>query len=147
MSEQPALLCRVGTHTIAIPLALVVETLRPLPIAPLPAMPPFVLGLSVLRGAAVPVIDARTLLGASTREPCRRYVTLALGPRRAALAVDGVIGVHALALSSLEELPPVLGALASDLVAAISTLDASLLLVLRTSRLVPEAAWATGGTS
>lgn len=142
-SDHLVLSCHVGGLICGLPLAHVIETLRPLPVEPLPGMPPFVLGLSVVRGAAIPVVDARLLLGVERPGPCRRYVTLSLGARRAALAVDEVIGVRALDLASLEELPPLLGSLAAELVAAITNLDASLLIVLHGARLVPDSAWST----
>jgi purine-binding chemotaxis protein CheW len=137
-----ALVCRVGVSACALPLANVVETMRPLPIEPLPGVAPFVLGLSVIRGSAVPVVDARVLLGLEAVEPSARYVVLSLGARRAALAVSSVVGVRRLDLTALGELPPLAGAVAADLIAAVATLDAGLLLVLRAARVVPEAAWA-----
>lgn len=144
MSQQAALLCGVGAHSCALPLAHVVEIMRPLPLLPLPGAVPCVLGMAVVRGSAVPVVDVRILLGAPRGHAPRRFVALSLGARRAVLAVDGVAGVVRLDLSSLAELPPLAGAIAADVIAAIATLDAALLLVLRTARLVPEAAWPTG---
>ena len=144
MNHQSALLCRVGDHSCALPLAHVVETMRPLPLLPLPGVEPCVLGMAVVRGSAVPVVDGRILLGALRPERPGRFVLLSLGARRAVLAVDGVAGVVTLDLSSLDELPPLAGVIAADVIAAIATLDASLLLVLRTACLVPEAVWDRG---
>lgn len=59
---QHALICRVRTWLCALPLAHVVETLRPLPVRGLAGAPSFVLGLALLRGQAVPVVDAAQLL-------------------------------------------------------------------------------------
>jgi purine-binding chemotaxis protein CheW len=112
----------------------VIETMRPLPVEPLRGAPPFVLGISIIRGAPTPVVDAAALIGATGSTP-RRFVTIRTGTRIGALAVDAVIGVHALA--SLAALPPLLDA-ARDVAAAIGTLDAELLVVLDTARLVPD---------
>jgi purine-binding chemotaxis protein CheW len=58
-----ALLTRVGGRLCAVPLAHTVETMRLLPVSPLGDAPPFVRGLAIIRGAAVPVVDLGALLG------------------------------------------------------------------------------------
>ncbi|KQV46718.1 hypothetical protein ASE26_21785 [Duganella sp. Root198D2] len=103
-------------------------------------MPPCVLGASMLRGAAVPVISLSALLGAPPGEPAR-FVSLRLGERCAALAVDEVIGVHALPAALLDQTPPLLNGGAEAQVAGISARDAELLVVLRAARAVPEDVW------
>jgi purine-binding chemotaxis protein CheW len=132
-----ALLCRSRARILALPLSRVAETMRPLPLEPLPGAPPFVTGVSVIRAAPVPVVDAALLLGGGDSHP-RRLVTLTVGDRRVALAVDEVLGVRPLAAEALAELPPLLREAGSGVVEAIGTLDTELLLVLRSARLVPE---------
>jgi purine-binding chemotaxis protein CheW len=58
-----ALLTRVGARLCAVPLAHAVETMRLLPVSPLADAPPFVRGLAIIRGQAVPVVDLGALLG------------------------------------------------------------------------------------
>ncbi len=140
--RRALLICRVGTRLCGIPLEHVLETMRPLPVAPLPQLPAFVDGLSLIRGRPTPVLDARRLLGQGAGlAACERYVTLRLGARSAALAVDAVLGVRQLELSRLGELPPLLREPGNDLVLALSTLDRELLVVLEHSRLLPESVW------
>jgi purine-binding chemotaxis protein CheW len=144
------LLVRVASLKCALPLPHVVETMRPLPVETLWGLPPFVVGLSVIRGASTPVVDLSALLGRPPSEKVTRFVTLRLADRRAALAVDEVLGTCDLAPEVLAELPPLLGEQAAERVEAIGVLDAQLLLVLRVSRLVPETVWprlAAGGAA
>jgi purine-binding chemotaxis protein CheW len=136
-----SLICRVQTRLCAIPLGHVIETMRPLPTEAIVGAPPFVRGLAVIRGAPVPVVDAARLLGA-TQAQAARLVTMTVGARRVALAVDSVLGVRAIPAGSLHELPPLLHEAGADVVAAIGLLDAELLLVLHATRLLPEDAWA-----
>ena len=138
--EGLALICRSHTRLCALPLAHVVETMRPLPVESLAGAPHFVRGVAVIRGAPVPVIDAAALLGAPAT-PGDRFVTVGVGARCVALAVDGVLGVRNLAAPSLQALPPLLQEAGADVVHAIGRLDAELLLVLNGSRLLPEDAW------
>jgi purine-binding chemotaxis protein CheW len=134
-------LCGVHARLCALPLESVIETMRPLPLQPLTGMPGFVIGLSIVRGEPIPVVDAGALLGSIDEARPTRFVTLRAGQRRVVLAVSAVIGVRALPSVELHPLPPLLAAISGDIVSSIGTLDAALLVVLRAARLVPDAAW------
>lgn len=135
------LLCRSAHRLYALPLAHVRETMRALPLDPLPAMPAFLLGLAMIRGTPVPVIDCARLTGAEIPAYPARYVTLALNERHWALAVDAVLGVRTIPAAALAEVTPLLDGVDGRVVQAIASLDAQLLLVLRASHMVPEALW------
>jgi purine-binding chemotaxis protein CheW len=135
-----ALVLVVGTRSYAVPLGLVRETMRPLPIEPLAGVPPFVRGLSIIRGVPTPVIDLGGLLGAPA-ERAQRFVTVQAGERQVALVVDSVLGVRSLASAAFGALPPLLQGAPAEAIEAVGTLDAQLLLVLRASRLVPDDVW------
>jgi purine-binding chemotaxis protein CheW len=89
----PTLMVTAGSKTWAIPSAHVVETMRPLPIA---GVPRFLLGLSVIRGAPVPVVDLEAVVGLGLTDTITRFVSLELGDRRIAVAVGAVIGIREL---------------------------------------------------
>lgn len=97
----------------------------------------------------MPVVDVAWVLAGKESHPTR-FVTVNVGPRRVALAVDAVIGVRTIPTEALNELPPLLRDVNTDVIAAIGTLDAQLLVVLRSARLIPEPVWsalAAGGAS
>ena len=71
-----------------------------------------------------------------------RFVTVKTGSRRVALAVDAVVGVVEIPPGSLDALPLLFQDASLDVISAIGTLDAELLLVLRSTRLIPEEFWA-----
>jgi len=134
------LIVRTGGLLCALQLGCVMETMRPLPLEPLPNMPHFLLGACLVRGELIPVVDCAALLGAAC-EASGRYVRLRVaGTRCVALAVESVLGVRDLR-SALKELSPLLCASDSAVISAVSELDAELLLVLRDACLVPEEAW------
>lgn len=120
------------------------ETLRPLPVEPLAGAPDFVLGVAILRGMPVPVVDAARLLGAAstTGTGPARFVSLRVGERSIALAVDAVEDVRVLGPAELAELPPLLREARAEVLEALGRLDADLLLVLRSAALVPANVWA-----
>jgi purine-binding chemotaxis protein CheW len=136
-----SLICRAHGKLCALPLEYVIETMRPLPIEAFAGAPRFVQGVAVIRGVPVPVVDAGRLLG-ETDGPHGRFVTLAVGTRCVALAVESVQGVRVVPAGSRHALPPLLQEGRSDLVAAIGLLDAELLLVLQSSRLLSNDDWA-----
>lgn len=135
---QTSLVCRVHTRLCALPLIHVLETLRPLPVEPLVDAPAHVLGLARIRGQSLPVVDLAGLLGMPGVAP-QRFVTVAVGRRRAALAVGEVLGLRELPQGGSEPLPPLLREAANEPVQAIARLDAELLMVLNGARLLPPA--------
>jgi purine-binding chemotaxis protein CheW len=138
------LVTRVGGMACALPIEHVVETLRPLPVEPLGGRDDEALalidGVAMIRGAVVPVVDARKLLGVSG-EPATRFVVVRAGERRIALAVDAVLDVVPIEPDVVSELPPLLCGARADRIAAIGAHDAGLMVVLDAARVIPEDSW------
>jgi purine-binding chemotaxis protein CheW len=132
-----SLLCRVDARLCALPLANVIETTPPLPVEPVPGMPDFVLGLSIIRGGAVPIVDAERLFGGRGGR-AKRFVLLSVEERRVGLAVSEVVGVRRADGTPLAALPPLLRNADAAMITAIGTLDSALLMVLRAARIIPE---------
>jgi purine-binding chemotaxis protein CheW len=130
------LLCRAGALLCAIPIEHVIETMRVLPVEPVTGAPRYVLGLSLIRGAPVPVVDTGLLVGEQPTRP-ERLVTVKTGDHTIALATEAVLGIVPIASREVGALPPLLRDAAADTVATIGTRDAELLFFLRAARLVP----------
>ncbi|HET6585739.1 MAG TPA: chemotaxis protein CheW [Nannocystaceae bacterium] len=135
------MLCRVRNLLVALPLEHVAETMRPLPVEPLAAMPEFVVGLAIVRGEPTPVVDAGVLLASRDPAAWTRFVAIRSGTRRVALAVEAVLGVRSFDGDTVQTLPPLLGAASADLVASVGALDRELLVVLDAARVIPESSW------
>src|SRR5271170_3386026 len=135
-----ALVIRVHERLCALPLAIVVETMRPLPCEPIPRAPSFVRGVSLVRGVPSPVVDLGAVLGAPGG-PWNRFVTIRLGKRQVVLSVDVVVGIRALDDSTIQKLPPLVQGASRDIVEEIGALDEQLLLVLRQGWQLPEEVW------
>jgi purine-binding chemotaxis protein CheW len=131
------LLCRAGTSTCALPIGQVIETMRIRPIEAVAGAPPYVRGLSIIRGAPVPVVEAGLMFG-DRPALSERLVTMRIGSRTVALAVESVIGVRDIAAGTCAALPPLLRDAGRETIAAIGSLDAEFLFVLRIARIVPE---------
>ena len=137
-----SLLCRAGAVLCALPVAHVIETMRPLPIDALPGMPHFVAGVTIVRGTPLPVIVVNRLFGGEEKPP-ERLVVVRAGSRRVGFAVDAVVGVRELSGDMLQRLPPLLGDAAHGAVADIGTLDGELMVVLQAARVVPDEVFAS----
>ena len=137
-AAETALVCRVSSRLCALPLTHVRETMRPLPIEPIAGVQAPVSGVAIIRGEAVPVLDMSRLLIGAEAQP-QRFVTLRVGDRSVALAVDAVVGIRTIPAEASQDLPPLLREADGDAVARIGTLDAELLVVLQDSRLLPDA--------
>jgi purine-binding chemotaxis protein CheW len=136
-----SLLCRVDTRLCALPLPSVVETMRRLPVEPLAGAPSFVLGLSIVRGVPIPVIDLARLLGNPSGRDAGRLVTVRAGARQIGLAVTDVVGIHSIPASTARDLPPLMRETDAAAVSSIGALDRELLHVLRSVQLLPDDVW------
>lgn len=134
-TSTPWLLCRVRETLCAVPIEQVIEIMRPLPVNPIAQAPACVLGMSVIRGEAVPVVDLARILLANAGEPTR-FVSVRAGERRIALAVDAVPGTLELSAARVAEVPALLSR-ASAAVEAITTLDNTLLVLFESTRVLP----------
>jgi purine-binding chemotaxis protein CheW len=132
-----SLLCTAAGIACTLPIVHVIETMRPLPIEPFAGAPRCVSGVALIRGEALPVVDLAEVLGAKSLQ-VTRFVTLNLGTRRAALAVDAVIGVRTMLRTRLSALPPLLGSANADAVVAIGRLDSQLMRALSAMHLLPH---------
>ena len=130
-------LTMVGGARCALPVRSVVETMPALPIEPIGDMSSSVLGLAIVRGEPIVVLDAGALLTGSRRGGTR-FVILRAGDRRIALLVEAVLDVRAIDPALLTGLPPLLG---KGPALAIGALDAALVVVLDAARMVPADVW------
>ncbi|MFZ6649042.1 chemotaxis protein CheW [Undibacterium sp. TJN25] len=143
MTAASFLICRDDRRLCAFALADVAETMRPLPLQTVHGMPPFLLGVALIRGAMLPVVSLARLLGNAdpVDAPHFRYVTLKLGQRQLAVAVQEVLGVRQLGSTMLADMPSLLREAGADTISAISTLDAELLLVLKGAHMIADDIW------
>ncbi|GAA2688997.1 chemotaxis protein CheW [Actinoplanes palleronii] len=135
-----ALVFQAGPFFCALPLDEVIETMRPLPTRPLAGTPPYVRGLTILRGEPSPVIDVTRLLTGVTSE-IDRYVAVRAGRGPVACATGPVLGVRTVRASPPEGPSTLFTGASRSLVAAVGTLGTEPLLVLRSIRTVPDEVW------
>lgn len=137
-ATQAMLVVRTRAFLGALPIAVVVETMRPLPIRGAPGAPRFVRGFAIVRGEPLPVLDLGALLGAEDEATGGRFVTIRSGPRHLVVLVDAIVGVRALNIAAIAATPPLLTGALPALVERLGALDGQTLAVLGTARLLSE---------
>ena len=135
-AEMGLLLFQVESRICALPVSSVGETMRPLPVAPIPKTPDFVLGAALVRGVPIPIVCTGALLSGTPCADGRRWITVrAAADRWVGLQVSAVIGVFPVESFELNRLPPLLDG--SGAVEKLGRHDRELLAVLDPGRVVP----------
>jgi len=116
--------------------------MRPLPIDPIPESPPFVAGVSIVRGSPTPIVDLGAFLDGEPLDGARRMVTLRIpdGDRIVGLLADEVLGLREPPPSSVS-LAPLLGEAAADRVERLAELDGGLLRILQAGAWITDDVW------
>lgn len=135
-----ALVFRAGPLLCALGLDEVIETMRPLEVRPLAGTPPFVRGISVLRGVPTPVIDVSRLLGGRPAE-ADRFLAVRTERGAIAFATGEILGIRSVDADATGGHPALLGGGSTRLVAGVGTLGTEPLLLLQSMRAVPDEVW------
>ncbi|XYI00071.1 chemotaxis protein CheW [Sorangium sp. So ce1128] len=135
-----ALLVRVHSWFCALPLSVVVETMRALDIRKVDSAPRFIRGLSIVRGTLLPIVDLAALLGSEGGQG-RRLILVRAGERHLALAVDEVLGIRRLDDEALTRTPPLVSSALSEGVEQLGSLDGEALATIEVMRLIPSDVW------
>src|SRR5882724_703813 len=139
--KRKALIVEIESRVCALPLAHVIETMRPLPIESLADVPSFVRGVAIIRGIPTPVVDLGAMLG-RLNECVERFVIVRIGQKQIALSVSTVLGIRDLEPAMMiQELPSLLKGASKDVVEEIGTLDEQVLLILREGWELPAEVW------
>ena len=95
MSAVEVLLFEVGGERWALEAARVREVVRAVAVSRLPAAPPVVLGVVVVRGELVPVLDFRARVGlpSAPLDPAEHFVIADAGGRTVAVRTDRAVGL------------------------------------------------------
>ena len=132
---ESCLIVGVGTLRCALPLSLVRETMRALPILAASGLAPAVLGLAVIRGVPLPVVSLARLLQ-QPDSPESRFVVLLTSGRHCALSVATVDGIAKVDPAAWQAMPGLLARI--DAADQIRADDQGLMVSLSLARLVEE---------
>ena len=142
---------RIGDGEYAVPLLRVREILQLDPPIAVPGAPPWIRGITNIRGDAVPVIDLAAKLGSrspASKRPCLVVIDTVgeAGRFTFGLAADGVNGVVDLAPADVQPPPQLGGGVRLRILAGVGKVGQRLVLLLALDEVLSadEAALATG---
>lgn len=135
--NRPIVVVRAGERLYGFLVRDVIETMRPLPCEPLPDVPAFVRGVSIIRGEPTPVVDLAALLGDQPGHVARLVTLRTERGRAVAVGVEAVVGLRDAAALPAETLPPLLQDAGTTLIDTLTRLDGALLTMLRAAYLLP----------
>lgn len=140
-----ALAAKIGNKICAINALEVQEVFRPLPIEEFSSFPSFVLGLSIIRGIQTPVVRLSLIIegdkNISYKGNKKIWILIKNVEKRIAIEVDSIVGIFELPYESFQSVPTLLEHAYSDSITACGILDNQLLLLLQTTRFIPEDVW------
>jgi purine-binding chemotaxis protein CheW len=135
------LIVRAADRLCGLPLASVVEIMRPLPLQELAGLPAYLCGLAVVRGEPTPVVDVSTVLTGVSNTKIGRFLSMRSAGRPFVLGVEAVVGLKTVERSTLRAVPELLDP-ARDLVESVGTVGTELLTIFRSSGAFAEELWA-----
>lgn len=127
-----SILFRMGDETYGLPISLVREIIKPLPVTRFPKSPPYVEGVIDLRGRILPIINLRTMFGLEplplTEES--RFIDLQLEGLNVGIVVDAVSEVIYLSRQLIEPAPPIVAGVEGKYLSGIARLEDKLIMLL-----------------
>ncbi len=110
----------------------------------IPNTPDFILGVINLRGAVVPIIDLRSRFGLESIEFSKTTVVIVVkiedkeGDRIMGIVVDAVSEVYNISEDMLREAPDLGGAINTDFVKGLATVDEKMIILLNVDLLIKK---------
>ncbi|MFA5073242.1 MAG: protein phosphatase CheZ [Nitrospirota bacterium] len=130
---------RLHTGEYAIPIIKVREIINLPAVTTLPQAPPYLRGVTNLRGSVIPLVNLRTIIHLpDDGNGGTKVIVIACGRLTFGIMVDGITGVLSLAEDSIES-PESLSHGHSQEITGVAKLDGRLIVLLDTSRLIPLA--------
>lgn len=84
----------IGDEAYALPISHVEEIIQPLPVTPIPRSHPAIMGLTLVRGKVLPVIDLATALKKERDEQDGRFIVVTFQDEDIVLNVHAVNGIQ-----------------------------------------------------
>lgn len=127
----------LNNEEYTIPILKVREIIGLPPITKMPQSPPYIEGVTNIRGSIIPIINIKRLAGLDKAEQKGdRVIIVASGKAAYGILVDSITGVINIDESSIEPPENVINR-SSDIIGGIIKIDSRILVLLDTSRLIP----------
>ena len=128
------------TYEYGFPIEQVHEITRPGNTVKLPGTPPFVEGITNLRGEVIPIVDfkKRFGLGSTVANDTTRVIVVNMGSKKCGVIVDDVLEIVPVPPESLEEAPAVAGGVGSRFIIGVGKVGERLIIALDVVKVLSE---------
>lgn len=130
--QYHTILLRMGEEFYGVPISVVKEIIKPLPVTRFPKSPPFVEGVIDLRGNILPIVNLRKMFGLDplplTEES--RFIDISLPTLKLGILVDAVSEVVRIPVKQIEPAPPIYAGIEGKYLKGIARLEDRLILLL-----------------
>ncbi|QQE75662.1 chemotaxis protein CheW [Brevibacillus composti] len=127
-----SILFQMGNEYYGLPISLVKEIIKPLPVTRFPKSPPYVEGVIDLRGRILPIINLRIMFGLEplplTEES--RFVDLQMEGLNIGIVVEAVSEVMHIPSSLIEPAPPIVAGVDGKFLSGIARMQDKLVMLL-----------------
>lgn len=136
--EQQLVVFELANELYGVNIAAVESIIKMQAITQLPHTPPYVKGVTNLRGSVLPVIDLRARFGLESREDSKqtRIMIVTLGNVKAGIIVDGVSEVLRISDETIEPLPAMLSTVDAAFLKGIARLEKRLIILLELGKVL-----------
>jgi len=136
--EQQLVVFELANELYGVNIAMVESIIKMQAITQLPHTPPYVKGVTNLRGSVLPVIDLRKRFGLDGREDSKqtRIMIVTLGNIKAGIIVDGVSEVLRISDETIEPLPSMINSVDSAFLKGIVRQETRLIILLELNRVL-----------
>lgn len=142
VSESQLVIFALEDHELAVSIDLVQEIVQPPAITPIANAPPYVLGISNLRGAILPVLSLRIRLNMEPRPACgnSRVIVIGKGDSTVGVLVDSVSEVMNVSHDQIEDKSELIEGLEGDYLTGVARIDRGerLILILAVDEILLE---------
>ncbi len=141
-SNDQFVVFRLGKEELAVPIYLVQEIIKPSQITRVPKSPPYLSGMSNLRGEILPVVELRQRLGLEVKaqDEHTRIIVLNFGESSLGITVDSVSEVLTIEEGMRENPPAMVSGFEGQVLRAMAKLNGGkrLVLILNETKFLPE---------
>ena len=139
--EQQLVIFELANEFYGVEIATVEGIIKMQPITAVPHAPPFVEGVTNLRGAVLPVIDLRKRFGLAQQPPTRdsRIVVVVMGQLKVGIVVDGVSEVLRVPDEAIEPPSPLVTTVDSSFIKGIAKIAERLIILVALSKVLTAA--------
>src|SRR4030067_554621 len=127
----------LNNNEYMIPILRVREIITMPSITVLPNLPPYIKGITNLRGSVIPVVNLKNLLNSNgSNETGRVVIVISAGKITFGIIVDGITGVVKVDEANIEAPEKIISSNA-DLLEGVAKLDNRLIVLLNTKKILP----------